>query len=598
MGHVDVGKTTLLDALRKSDVAANEAGGITQSIGAFRVTLPLSPTKSGADAPPPAVTFIDTPGHEAFTSMRAHGAGATDVVVVVVAADDGVMPQSVEAVKHARASGVPIIVAINKCDVEGADAGRVAYQMLDMAGVNTEVLGGDVQCVEMSAKTGAGIEALVDAILLQAELLDLRAEAGAPGEAVCLESRVDKQMGQVAAVVVKWGTVKVGDFFVHTSHSAVVGDVYGRVRAMFDSAGACVQEARPGDAVGIVGFKGVVLPGSEVVVVEGGEKAAKARSATIVAENCRAVETEDLIEDIDRRAKEEVGKVVKKAEKAEVKAARYRHYHGIEAPPVQDPAAVASVVGADTVESAGENGADVDAVDVGPVVPVLNVVLKADVQGGADAVAQCIERLSSAERPIRIVQTGVGEVTENDLTLASATRNTKGNVDECLIVAFNVRVSTGAKRLARRSSIDLVTHKLIYKLEEDLIRRNEESIASRQGSEEVVAVAGCSRVFDDGAIAGVLVQDGKMELGKLGRVMRLPVGSGTVREMVHEETITSLKQFAKDVRSVSKGEECGIGFAEWKKFAAGDVIECVNVMPPPVLGASKGGGSGSKRKRK
>jgi translation initiation factor IF-2 len=586
MGHVDVGKTTLLDALRKSNVAAEEKGGITQSIGAFCVSLPAADGGSS----PPTVTFIDTPGHEAFTSMRAQGAGATDVVVLVVAADDGVMPQTVEAVEHARAAGVPIVVAINKCDKEGADPGRARYQLLDVAGVNTEQLGGDVQCVEISARSGLNLDSLVEAVLLQAELLDLRADAAAPAEAICLESRVDRQVGQVASLIVRWGRLRVGDYFVHSSVTAVTGDVYGRVRSLVDSNGDSVSEARPGDAVVVSGFRGSIQPGAEIVAVAGGEREAKALSQSVVARNARAVSTVDMIQDIERRALEAQSKA-----NAQEAGARAGDASGdVDAAP---PASAATGATAPASEPAAADGAAA----MSPVpVPVVNVIIKADVQGVADAVAQCVERLSSAECPIRILQSNVGDVTENDVQLVSATRTVKNNVDESLIVAFNVRVSSGAKSLAKRASVDLLAHALIYKLEEDVIARNKRSVQSRQTRESVVGVAGCTRVFDDGAIAGCLVQDGSMLVGKLGRVLRFPAdGLSTCREVVHEEEIASIRQFAKDVKAVAKGSECGVSFEAWKLFVPGDVIECVDVQAPAGgRGASANKKAGRRHKRR
>lgn len=566
MGHVDVGKTTLLDALRKSNVADLEKGGITQSIGAFRVSLPSA---AGPTEPQPTVTFIDTPGHEAFTSMRAHGAGATDVVVLVVAADDGVMPQTVEAADHARAAGVPIVVAINKCDKEGADADRARYQLLEMTGVNTEQLGGDVQCVEISAKAGINLDGLVEAILLQAEVLDLRADPSAPAEAICLESRVHRQLGQVATVVVKWGRLQVGDYFVHSSLSAVSGDVFGRVRSMVDSNGTSVKEARTGDAVAISGFKGSIQPGAELLGVVN-EKKAKTVSQGIVARNALADSTVDLIADLERRA--------------EMKAVRNSDKSAVPATPagVAEKASSASVENGDGGETAGNINEGSSSEGAGNVpVPTINIIVKADVQGAADAVAQCVERLSSADCPVRILSVGVGDVTDNDVILASATQRVKGNIDESLVVAFNVRVPQGAKTLAKRSTVDVLTHSLIYKLEEDLMARNKDLIQSREKKEHVVGAAGIVRVFEDGAIAGCLVQDGKVLVGNLARVLRFPVGgSDSIREPVHEGTIGSIKQFAKDVRSVAKGSECGLGIEGWGGFLPGDVIECIQVETP------------------
>lgn len=573
MGHVDVGKTTLLDALRKSNIAEHEKGGITQSIGAFRVSLPSVYGSSGST---PTVTFIDTPGHEAFTSMRAHGAGATDVVILVVAADDGVMPQTVEAAEHARQAGVPIVVAVNKCDKEGADADRARYQLLEMTGVNTEQLGGNVQCIEISAKTGLNLNTLVEAVLLQAELLDLRADPTAPAEAICLESRVHRQLGQLATVVVKWGRLRGGDHFVYSSLAAVSGDVYGRVRSMHDSNGKVVKEAKPGDAVAISGLKGSIQPGSLVFGVAN-EKEAKAASQDIIGRNAQAEATLDLVKDLQRRAVD-----------AELKAARSRETKGTGQEASSSAGRVpasASREGDSGPHGHGEGGAQQDpACPPGNgqlPIPTVNVVVKADVQGVADAVAQCLQRLSSAECPVRILSVGVGDVTDNDVILASATGKVKGNIDEAMIVAFNVRTSQGTKSLASRSSVDVLCHSLIYKLEEEVIARNKEMVRSREKREHIAGAAGVLRVFENGAIAGCRVQDGSIHLEKLARVLRYPPGgSDTIREVVHEGPISSIKQFAKDVKVVSKGSECGVGLEGWGGFLPGDVIECVVVEEP------------------
>jgi translation initiation factor IF-2 len=588
MGHVDVGKTTLLDALRSSNVADNEQGGITQSIGAFRVDL----SGGGRDSSLSSVTFIDTPGHEAFKSMRAQGASATDVIVLVVAADDGVMPQTIEAVEHARSAGVPIVVAINKCDKEGADPERARYQLLDMAGISTEQLGGDVQCVEISAKSGLNLDGLIEAVLLQADLLDLRADPVAPAECICLETRVDRQLGQVASLIVRLGTLRVGDHFVHSSTATVTGEVFGRIRAMRDANGKTVKTAGPGDPVLVCGFRGSIQPGAELIAVAGGEREARLQSAHIVARNSLAQSTLDLIDDIERRMKEAQNK-------ADISAEKDASMHSQSADfsePALGTMKDAGSAGDESIRVAAARSSETAATDaLDSPVPVLNVVVRADVKGVADAVTQVIERLSSDDRPIRMLSSGVGDVTENDVRLVSATRNVKKNIDESMIVAFNVRVSNGAMLTARRSSVDVLKHGLIYKLEEDIKSRNRASISVRLEREIVVGVAGCIRVFEEGAVAGCRVQDGGMKVGVLARVLRFPADkASTAREIVHEEPISSLKQFASDVQSVEKGSECGIGFVNWRMFKPGDVVECVEV----VTGARRESGDTKKRKRK
>lgn len=586
MGHVDVGKTTLLDSLRKSNVADKEAGGITQSIGAFRVALPGATRDSASSF----VTFIDTPGHEAFTSMRAQGASATDVIVLVVAADDGVMPQTIEAAEHARAAGVPIVVAINKCDKEGADPERARYQLLDMAQINTEQLGGDVQCVEISAKNGLNLGGLVEAVLLEADLLDLRADHSAPAEGICLETRVDRQLGQMASIVIRWGSLRIGDYFVHSSTTALSGEVHGRVRTMRNSAGKSVKSAMAGDAVLVSGFRGPILPGAELVAISGGEKEAKLRSSQVTGRNVLAQSTIDLIEDIERRRKEEQSKA---DAKAEIVAA--------------DPAATRT----DTADIHGQNdteisgGADpsgeMDAIGSSSnedAIPILNVVIKADVQGAADAVAQCVERLNTSDTPIRVLSVGVGDVTENDVTFVSATQSVKKNVNEFMIVAFNVKVASGARVVARRGRVDILRHSLIYKLEDNIVLRNKKFLQTRQVRENIVGVAGCIRVFEDGAVAGCRVQDGDLKLGMIGRVLRFGADkTSTERVVVHQEQISSLKHFSKDVRKVEKGSECGVGLGDWKGFEPGDLLECVEAVSGNANEKTRGVKVGRKSKK-
>jgi translation initiation factor IF-2 len=484
------------------------------------------------------------------------------------------MPQTVEAVEHARSAGVPIVVAINKCDKEGADPDRARYQLLEMVNVNTEQLGGDVQCVEVSAKTGVNLSGLVEAILLQAELLDLRADISGPAQAVCLEARIDRQLGSVATVIIKWGKLRVGDHFVHSSVTAMLGDVHGRVRTMSDSNGVGVTEALPGDAVVVSGFKTSLQPGAELLGVAT-EKRAKSLSQSIAQRNSQAAATLDLIEDIERRAAETTAK------QASESASTSKHsYLGLQQ--------MEQLSGAPDNMNSGSADEEAVAFSDQAAAPIVNIVVKADVRGSADAVAQCVERLSSVDCPIRILLVGVGDVTENDVLLASATRNVKNNTDDSLVIAFNVKVANKASSVAKRASVDVLAHNLIYKLEEDIIQRNKDMVASRQTKEHAVGAAGCVRIFEDGAIAGCLVQDGEVTLGKTGRVMRLP-RDGTIREMVYEAEITSIKQLTKAVRTVRNGSECGIGFVGYSGFLPGDVIECIHIEMPDSSKAKRGG---------
>lgn len=556
MGHVDHGKTSLLDALRKSNVAEREVGGITQSVAAFKVPIGLAAALDSSDGghaeEQQFATFIDTPGHEAFTAMREHGTVGTDIVVLVVAADDGVMPQTVEAIDLARAAGVPIVVAVNKCDRDGARPDRVRYQLLELANLNTEQLGGDTQCVDISAVTGLNLKELLDSIILQSDMLDLRADIEAPAEAICLESRSDRSLGSVATVVVRWGTLRVGDSLVFRSSTALSGELHGRVRSLLDSGSSTCREACPGNAVGLVGLRSAVAPGAEMIVVPS-EKAAKALSHSMVARNAEAMATLEMANAVEK----------------ERAAAALQRSH------LSQTDGDAS----GTVQAVGGSGPEEDGEEFAEQVPAVNVVIKGDVQGSADAVAQCVQALSTPLSPIRVLSSGVGDVSDADVQLASATSKVKGNHDDAVIIAFNVRVVESAKRHARRAGLDVLSHSLIYHLEDELEARLSRGVKSRESTEELLGKASVVRVFDGGAIAGCTVDDGLIAAGADGRVLRFPTdGSGSsAREEIYTGTIESVKHFAKSVRSVSKGSECGVGFAGWSKFAPGDVIESVRI---------------------
>jgi len=394
----------------------------------------------------------------------------------------------------------------------------------------------------------------VEAVSLQAEMLDLRTDASAPAAAICLESRVDRSLGSVSTVVVRVGTLRVGDHVVYQS-SALHGELYGHVRSLLGSGGEVLREAGPGVAVGVVGIKGNVPPGAEFCVVKN-EKEARALSQRMIVRNTGALTTVQMADAL-----------IAEREAAELKIK--------EGEAVGQVGTEMEAVGDETeAEGQGEEGEE--------KVHSIVVLVKGDVQGSADAVAQCVQALETVHFPIRILKAGVGDVTEMDVKIASATHKVKGNMDEAIIVAFNVRVKEAAKRMARKSGVDVVSHSLIYHLEEELktkIKRKEE------GQKQVVEVLGKAsviRVFEDGAIGGCSVQEGTLSKGDSARVLRVPDASSgsSVREEVFSGVVDSIKHFAKDVRSVTRGSECGISVEGWKDFTAGDVVECVFVRKP------------------
>lgn len=563
MGHVDVGKTTLLDALRSSNRAESEAGGITQSIGAFDVALsPSDNVDKGSGTG--SITFIDTPGHEAFASMRAHGADATDIVVLVVAADDGVMPQTIEAAQHARMAGKTVVVAINKCDRPGADPDRVRGQLLEAADINTEQIGGDVQCVEISAKTGLNLDALVEAVLLQAEVLDLQASPQLPGRGICIESTVDRRFGSLASLIVRDGTLRVGDFVTYSSLSPAASSLFGRVRSMHDSAGRSVQQALPGYAVAVTGLKSSITPGAAFLVVPH-EKTAKAISESVKIRNQKAALTVSLARQIEAAATKAA------ADHAQADT------HGRPTGDTNQSRTPASEEEIATAEAALADSAATASNDPEPI-PRLKVVIKADMQGAADAVAKCVQRQSSEECVTQIVHVGVGDVSETDVRLAAATRSVKGTLDEPIVIGFNVRISPKAKTEIRRAKALSLTHKLIYKLEEELADIVAKRVQSQRDVESTVGSAGVRRVFENGSVAGCNVQSGVLSAGTKCRVMRvLPDTTTLAREVVHEGTIASLKRFSEDVPKVPQGQECGVGLKDWAGFQQGDVIVAYEV---------------------
>ncbi|HEB84923.1 MAG TPA: translation initiation factor IF-2, partial [Bacteroidetes bacterium] len=487
MGHVDHGKTTLLDHIRHTRVAEGEAGGITQHIGAYEIE------HAGRK-----ITFLDTPGHEAFTAMRARGAQTTDIVVLVVAADDQVMPQTIEAIDHAKAAGVPIVVAINKMDKPGANAEKVRQQLADH-GVLVEEWGGEVQSAEVSAKTGAGIDDLLEKILIASELLDLKAVREAPARGVVIESRLDKGRGTVCTVLVQRGTLHVGDVFV-------AGPYFGRVRAMFDEHGDKVKEAVPGQPVLITGFESAPHVGDHLVVFQNEHEAKEL-----------AGRRQLQIRDQEMRLREGVGK-----------------------------------------------GDLLQAID-GTEYRELRLVIKGDVDGSVEAIADSLMRLSSDEVGVKIIHRSVGPINESDILLASASK--------AMVIGFNVHPNLKARELAQRNDVHFQTYRVIYELIED-IKEILKGMYRRETAEEVVGTLEVRNLFKIsriGTIAGCYVLQGKIERTNQVRILR----DGTE---VYTGTLESLKRFKEDVREVAQGFECGVKIAGFNDIKVGDTIEAFVIV--------------------
>jgi translation initiation factor IF-2 len=486
MGHVDHGKTSLLDALRKTDIASGEAGGITQHIGAYQVKL-----ASGSQ-----ITFIDTPGHEAFTAMRARGAGVTDIVVLVVAADDGVMPQTIEAIRHAKAAKVPLIVAVNKIDRPGADASRVRQELLQHD-VVVEEMGGETQDVEVSALKHTGLDKLEEAILLQAEVLELRANPNRAAEGTVIESRLDRGRGPVATVLVQKGTLHPGDI-------VVAGAEWGRVRAMQDDKGKAVPSAGPSSPVEILGLSAAPTAGEPFVVVEN-----------------------------DSRAREIV----------EFRARKLR-----------ERSSAAQTAGRGTME---EMLARIQA----GVRKEVAVVVKADVQGSAEAIQVVVTKVGNEEVRVRVLHAAVGQITESDVQLAKAS--------DAIIIAFNVRANAQARELAHRDGVDIRYYSIIYEVADDIEKIVKGKLAPVQ-REKFLGYAEIRQVFNitkTGKVAGCYVTEGLVKRGAGVRLLRDNV-------VIHQGDLSQLKRFKDDVREVARGYECGLSFAGFQDLQVGDVVEC------------------------
>ena len=494
MGHVDHGKTSLLDALRKTSVAAGEAGGITQHIGAYQVTAP-----SGA-----LITFLDTPGHEAFTAMRARGAAATDIVVLVVAADDGVMPQTIEAIKHAQAAQVPLIVAINKIDRPGADPNRVRQELLQYE-IVVEEMGGETQDVEVSALKKLGLDKLEEAILLQAEVLELRANPDRTAEGAIIESRLDRGRGPVATVLVQKGTLNQGD-------TVVAGAQWGRVRAMLNDQGQPVKSALPSTPVEILGLSGAPTAGEPFVVVEN-----------------------------EQRAREIV---------------EYR------AQKLRDRQVAAQTAGRGTMEEM------LARIQAGAQKEVA-LVVKADVQGSAEAISVVTTKVGNEEVRVRVIYSGVGQITESDVQLAKAS--------DAIIVAFNVRANVQARDLSKSEGVDIRYYSIIYEVADDIEKLVKGKLAPVH-REKFLGYAEIRQVFNitkTGKVAGCYVTEGLVKRGCGVRLLRENV-------VIHQGELSQLKRFKDDVREVARGYECGLSFAGFQDLREGDVVECYETEIVPA----------------
>lgn len=483
MGHVDHGKTSLLDYIRRTKVTLGEAGGITQHIGAYHVE-----TDKGV------VTFLDTPGHAAFTAMRARGAKATDIVVLVVAADDGVMPQTVEALQHAKAANVPIVVAVNKMDKSGADPERVKTELTKHQLVPEE-WGGETMFIPVSAKSGLGIETLLDSLLVQAELLELKAPIDGPVQGLVIESRLDKGRGPVSTILVQKGTLKKGDILL-------AGVEYGRVRNMLDERGEQIISAGPSMPVEVVGLSGTPTAGDEAIVI------AEERKAREIA-------------------------LYRQSKFRETKLAQQK-----------------ALKTGDIFERLGEGEQK-----------SLNIVLKADMQGSVEALQDTLNKLSTDEVKVKVIGSGVGGITESDVNLALASK-------AGIILGFNVRADSVARRLAEQEGIVVHYHSVIYDLIDE-VKSALQGMLSPEIKEQIIGLAQVREVFRSaklGTIAGCMVTEGLIRRNNPIRVLRDHV-------VIHEGELHSLRRFKDDVSEVRHGMECGIGIKNFSDVKVGDQIE-------------------------
>jgi translation initiation factor IF-2 len=482
MGHVDHGKTSLLDYIRNSKVAGGEAGGITQHIGAYQVNQKDN-----------IITFIDTPGHAAFSKMRSRGANATDIIILVVAADDGVMPQTIESIKHAKSAGVPIIVAINKMDKDGAEPDKVK-QVLSTQDVIAEDWGGDVMMVPVSAHTGDGIDELLESIILTAEISEIKAVKDKPASGVVLEAKLDKGRGKVATILVQSGTLKKGDI-------VIAGLEFGKVKQIVDDKGNSIKEAGPSTPVEILGLSGVPDSGAEVLVVESERKARE------VAEFRK---TKDRESKLQKQQAEKMDNFFSQMEEGEIST--------------------------------------------------LNILLKSDVCGSAQALVESMEGLSTDEVKVKVVSSGIGAINNTDISLAGAS--------EAMVLGFNVRADAVARKSAEEEGVRIEYYSIIYNLIDDL-KSIMGGMLSPELSENIVGMASVKDVFRSpkfGDIAGCMVEEGVVRKDSPIRVLRDSV-------VIYEGELESLRRFKDDVKEVKSGTECGIGVLNYTDIQSGDEIE-------------------------
>ena len=483
MGHVDHGKTSLLDFIRNANVIAGEAGGITQHIGAYHVTLP-----QGGQ-----MTFLDTPGHEAFTAMRARGAQVTDIAIIVVAADDAVMPQTKEAINHAQAAGIPMVIAINKMDRQEANADKIRQELSEM-NVLVEEWGGKFQSQEISAKNGTNIEELLEKVLLEAEMLDLKANPGKRAIGTVVESSLDKGRGYVTNLLVEGGTMRIGD-------AVLAGQFSGKVKAMFNERGARVDEAGPSVPVSILGFDGAPNAGDKFHVFE------DEREARNIAVKRQQLQREQGVRSQRSVTLEELGRRIAVGEFKE-----------------------------------------------------LNLIVKGDVDGSIEALSDSLEKLSTEKVQVNIIHKAVGQVSESDILLASAS--------SAIIIGFQVRPSGAARRLAEKEGVQIKLYSVIYKAIEEM-KDAMEGLLSAKIEENVVGSAEIRETFKIskvGTIAGCFVIDGNIKRNNKVRLIREGV-------VVYTGTLGSLKRFKDDVKEVAKGFECGLNIDRFNDIKVGDVVE-------------------------
>jgi translation initiation factor IF-2 len=483
MGHVDHGKTSLLDYIRKANVVAGEAGGITQHIGSYNVKL-----ENGK-----SITFLDTPGHEAFTAMRARGAAVTDIVIIVVAADDSVMPQTKEAINHAQAAGVPMIIAINKIDKPGANPNKIREDLANL-NVLVEEWGGKFQSAEISAKAGTNIDVLLEKVLLEAEILDLKANPKVRASGTVIEAKLDKGRGHVADIIVQRGTLKIGDIIVAGGYS-------GRVKAMTNERGLPIKEAGPSIPVQLLGLNGSPTAGDKFNVMSDEREARELANKRLQLQREQGIRTQKHI----------------------------------------------------TLDEIGRRLAIGDFKE-------LNVIVKGDVDGSIEALSDSLLKLSTDKIAVNIIHKSVGAISENDVMLASASN--------AIIVGFQVRPTSNARKLAEIEEIDIRLYSIIYQAIDE-IKAAMEGMLSPEFEEKIVCNIEIREVFKItkvGTIAGCYVLDGKVSRNTKVRVIREGI-------VIHQGALGSLKRFKDDVKEVASGYECGLNIDNFNDIQVGDIIE-------------------------